>query len=282
MKIGFNMLLWTANVRAEHFPLMAELKGIGYDGVELFLGEPDVNHYKTIKAELNNLGLGATTVTCPPPEANPVSPEAGARAAGLDHMKWAIDATAALGGEVLGGPFHSAYAVFTGKAPTDDEYKWCADVMREAALYAQGAGITLATEVINRFECYMLNTTAQAAALCKAVDQPNFGFLYDTHHANIEEKNIREAITSSKNHLKVVHISENDRGAPGTGLVNWDDNFKALKEVGYDGWMTIEAFSPDDPEFAGMIHVYREYDPKEAIYAGGYQFIQDMLAKHGF
>lgn len=282
MKVGFNMLLWTANVREEHFPHMATLKQVGYDGLEFFLGEPDLNHYKTIKSELDNLGLGCTTVTCPPPEANPVSPDPDARAQGLDHMKWAIDATAALGGDVLGGPFHSAYAVFTGKAPTADEYKWCADVMREAALYAQGAGITLATEVINRFECYMLNTNAQAKALCEMVDQPNFGYLYDTHHANIEEKSVVDAITTGKDHIKLVHISECDRGAPGTGLVNWDDNFKTLKAVDYDGWMTIEAFSTDDPEFAGMIHVYRDYDPPEAIYGGGFTFIKEMLAKHGF
>ncbi|MGB0767684.1 MAG: sugar phosphate isomerase/epimerase family protein [Phycisphaeraceae bacterium] len=282
VKIGFNMLLWSSNIGEEHFPLLQTMKDVGYDGVEFFLGEPEIEHHNKVGAELQRLGLGCTTVTCPPPEANPVSPDATARAAGLDHMKWAIDATAALGGDTLGGPFHSAYKVFTGKGPTDDERKWCADVMREAAIYAQGANITLATEVINRFECYMLNTGAQAQQLCDMVDQPNFGYLYDTHHSNIEEKSIADAIATGKKHIKLVHISECDRGAPGTGVVDWDTNFKTLKEIEYDGWMTIEAFSPDDPDFAAAIHVWREYDSKEEIYAGGYKFIKDMLAKHNF
>ena len=282
MKIGFNMLLWTANVQQEHFPVMAKLKEVGYDGLEFFLGEPDLAHYKTIKAELDSLGLGCTTVTCPPPEANPVSSDAGARAKGLDHMKWGIDATAALGGETLCGPFHSAYAVFSGKAPTTDEFNYSVDVMRQAAEYAQQAGIALATEPLNRFETYLLNTSADAKRFCDQVDHPSFGYLYDTHHAHIEEKNAADAIKVGGSAIKHVHISENDRGAPGTGQIHWDTNFAALKEIGYDGWMTIEAFSPDDPEFAGMIHVFREYDPKEAIYGGGYKFIKAMLAKHQF
>jgi len=283
MKIGFNMLLWSANIREEHFPLMEELKNVGYDGVELSLGaDMDLEHHKKVGQELKRLGLGCTTVTCPPPEANPVSPDAATRAKGLDFIKWAIDATAALGGEVLGGPFHSSYKVFTGKGPTEEENKWCADVMREAAIHAQAADITLACEAINRFECYMLNTGAQAQALSQRVDQPNFGYLYDTHHCNIEEKNVRDAVVSGKDHIKLIHISENDRGAPGTGLVNWDENFKAFKEIGWDGWLTIESFSPDDPDFAAAIHVWREYDPKKDIYAGGYTFIKEMLKKHGF
>ena len=283
MKVGFNMLLWSANVGEQHYPIMAELKKVGYDGVELSLGaEMNLAHHKQVGEELKRLGLGCTTVTCPPPDANPPSPDPAIRAKGLDFIKWAIDATVACGGEILAGPFHSAYKVFTGKGPTDDEFKWCAEVMREAALYAQQAGITLATEPINRFECYMLNNGAMAQRLCKMVDQPNFGYLYDTHHCHIEEKNVRDAIVSGKDYIKHVHISENDRGEPGSGLVRWDDNFKALKEIGWDGWMTIEAFSPDDPAFAAAIHVWREYDPKQNIYDGGYKFIQSMLKKHGF
>lgn len=283
MKIGFNMLLWSSNIGEEHFPLLKTMKDVGYDGVELSLGANlDLEHHKKVGSELKNLGLACTTVTCPPPEANPPSPDPAIRAKGLDFIKWAIDATVATGGEVLGGPFHSAYKVFTGKGPTEDEYKWCADVMRDAAIYAQDAGVTLATEPINRFECYMLNNGAMAQKLCKLVDQPNFGYLYDTHHCNIEEKNVRDAIVSGKDHIKLVHISENDRGEPGSGLVNWDDNFAAIKEIGFDGWMVIEAFSPDDPDFAAAIHVWREYDPKENIYGGGYKFIKDMLKKHAF
>lgn len=280
MKIGFNLLLWSASITAERTDLFAKMKEVGYDGVEMFLGLPEIADYKKIAPVLKDHGLGCTTVTCPPPEANPVSPDPAARQKGLDHMKWAVDATAAMGGEILAGPFHSAYAVFTNKAPTEDEFNWSCDVMREAAEYAQQAGLTLATEPLNRFECYLLNTSAQARRMADQVDMPNFGYLYDTHHAHIEEKDITAAITTGGSAIKHVHISENDRGAPGSGLVDFDTNFAALKKIGYDGWMTTEAFSTDDPDFAGMIHVYRDYDPQEDIYQGGYAFIQKMLKNH--
>ena len=71
-------------------------------------------------------------------------------------------------------------------------------------------------------------------------------------------------------YLAHVHISENDRGTPGKGLVRWEESFKALKDANYEGWYTIESFSRADPDFANAINVWREYSdpgrlPKKAI-----------------
>src|SRR5579859_6007894 len=90
MKTGMNLLLWTTHVTAEHFPLFAKLKQAGYDGVEIPLFAGDAAHYKSIRKELDNHGLGCTTVCCATESANPISPDPGLRQAGLDHLKWAI------------------------------------------------------------------------------------------------------------------------------------------------------------------------------------------------
>src|SRR5262249_6518880 len=162
-------------------------------------------------------GLGCTAVTVCTPEANPISPDAHLRQAGLDRIKWALDMTAALGGTHLCGPYHSPLGVFSGAGPTADEKGRAADVLRKAAEHAAGLKVTLAIEYLNRFECYFLTTAADGKALVKAVDHPSFRLMYDTFHANIEEKAATPAIMGIADVLAHVHISENDRGTPGTG-----------------------------------------------------------------
>jgi D-psicose/D-tagatose/L-ribulose 3-epimerase len=281
MKYGMNMLLWTTHVTAELFPTMAKIKKTGFDGVEIPLFEGDINHYKSIRKELDNQGLRSTAVTCVGPDHNPVSPDAKVRAAALDRLKWAIDCTATLGGEVLAGPYHSAIGVFSGTGPTADEKKWAADVLRQTADYAQKAKVLLTIEYLNRFECYFLTTAADAKALVQSVNHPSFKSMYDTFHANIEEKNITQAITSFAGTFAHVHISENDRGTPGTGHVHWDETFKALRQVKYDGWLTIESFGRALPDLAAATKVWRDLFPSaDEVYTQGLRFVKEKWAAY--
>ncbi len=279
MKTGMNLLLWTTHVTSEHFPILAKLKAAGFDGVELPVFEGDTSHYQTIAKELKNLGLGCTTVTVVGPETSPISPDAKIRQAALDHHKWAIEMTATLGGGFLCGPYHSPLAVFSGSGPTDDEKKRAADVLRQSAEEAKKANVMLAIEYLNRFECYFLTTAAQARALVKQVDHPNFRMMYDTFHANIEEKKVTETIESVADSFVHVHISENDRGTPGTGMVHWDETFRALRQVTYDGWLVIEAFGRALPALASATRVWRDLFPAaEEVYTQGLRFMKEKWA----
>ena len=98
MKYGFNLLLWTTHLTAEHFPTLARLKAAGYDGVEVPLFEGDAAHFKTVRQELDNQGLKCSAVTVVGPDANPISPDAAVRARAVDRIKWAIDMLAVCGG----------------------------------------------------------------------------------------------------------------------------------------------------------------------------------------
>ncbi len=279
MKTGMNLLLWTGHVTAQHFPIFASLKKAGFDGVEVPLFEGDVAHYKTIRRELDNLGLGATTVTLVNEKANPISPDAAVRKAAVDQLKWAIERTAILGSKIMAGPFHSPLGVFSGTAPTEDEKKRAADVFRQAAEEAKKAAVTLAIEYLNRFECYFLTTATDARALVKRVNHPSFRMMYDTFHANIEEKNIAETIASVADSFVHVHISENDRGTPGTGHVHWDETFRALRKANYDGWLVIEAFGRALPELAAATRVWRDLFPSaEEVYTQGLRFMKEKWA----
>jgi D-psicose/D-tagatose/L-ribulose 3-epimerase len=279
MKYGMNLLLWTGNVTAEHYPLLAKLKAAGFDGVEIpvFGGTPD--DYKPLRAELDKNGLKCTTVTILTAETNAVSPDAGVRDRAVHWLKTVVDINHVLGAETVCGPYHSAIGVFSGTGPTADEKKRSADVLRQAAEHARQAKLMLAIEYLNRFECYLLNTAAGAVELVKMVDHPNFRTMYDTFHAHIEEKGQATAIRTVKPVLAHVHISENDRGTPGTGQVNWDAAFGTLAEIGYDGWMVIEAFGRALPDLAAATRVWRDLFPSpEEVYTKGLAFMKQRVA----
>lgn len=274
MKIGMNMLLWTNHVTEEHYPIVDQLKAVGYDGIELYMGDGDIKHYTKLGSHFSDLDLGVTTVTGLAPEENISSEDSTIRQAGLDRLKWAIDNAEALGADNICGPIHSSFAYFTRQPPTQDERKRSAEMLRKASEYAAQANVMLCPEALNRFECYLYNTMADLKTLVEAVDHPNLGAMYDTHHSNIEEKSQSEALKTIAPVLKHIHISENDRGTPGSGQVQWDDVFPTIKEIGYDGWLTIEAFSTIIPEFANAINVWRDYSPSREIYTEGLKFIK--------
>ncbi len=274
MRIGMNMLLWTDHVTEEYFPLIEQLKTTGYEGIEVPLGAGDEAHYASIGAFCDQLGLARTCVTSLLEETNIASPDPAIRAAGVDRLKWTIDQAAAMGAELICGPIHSAFAYFTNQQPTEDEKQWSIEGLQKAAEYAAQANIILTPEALNRFECYLCNTMAQIKEIVEGVNHPNVGAIYDTHHANIEEKSQQQAIELIAPYLKHVHITENDRGTPGKGQINWDEVFRTLKAVGYDGWLTIEAFSTTIPAFANSINVWRDFSPADEVYLEGFRFIQ--------
>jgi D-psicose/D-tagatose/L-ribulose 3-epimerase len=278
-KIGFNTLVWSAVVSDALFPVLERLKIIGYDGVECLIGSPDEKAYRRFGLHAKSLGLEVTTVFVVGKDENPVNPEAGIRAKALERMKWAIDRAHDLGAALIAGPFHSAHGLFAKHAPLDEEYLWSAEVLHAAGDYAEQAGVVLALEAVNRFECYLCNTMAQLGRLVNSTGHPCVKAMYDTHHANIEEKKTREAILEIAPVLAHVHISENDRGTPGEGHVQWKETFSTLAGINYNGWLTIEAFSRNDPDFANAINVWREYSKPWDIATAGLAFIRQQLGK---
>ena len=279
MTIGFNLLLWTGQLQEDQFSLLSSLKAAGYDGVELPVFAADTEHYKKVGAALRDQGLRSTAVTVIPDEAHsPCSPEAAHRAAAVDYLKGIVDSCHAAGSEILMGPYHQPLGVFSGHGVTEDEWKRAAEVHRKVADYAQEAGVKLVIEWLNRFECYFITTMQQGADYAALVDHPNFTTMFDTFHANIEEKNPAESLRKHIKSVGHVHISENDRGTPGTGHAQIKESIAVLKEEGYTGWLTIEAFGRALPELAAATRVWRDLFPApEEVYTKGIAYIKLCL-----
>ncbi|RYF71582.1 MAG: sugar phosphate isomerase/epimerase [Cytophagaceae bacterium] len=278
--IGFNVLAWSAVMSEKLNPITERLKAIGYDGIECFIDDQDVAAYRRFGDHLAQLGLQRTCVMVVGPDQNPVSESAKIREQAVSFLKEAIDRAHAMGATVICGPMHSAFATFSRREPQPSEYAYSADVLHAAGEYAQQANIILAPEALNRFECYLCNTMSQLLDLIRRADHPNVQAMFDTHHANMEEKRFPDAIRTISPVLAHVHISENDRGTPGDGHIPWDDTFRTLAELNYNGWMTIEAFTRNDIDFANSINVWREYNDPWDIAENGLKFIKMMQAKY--
>jgi D-psicose/D-tagatose/L-ribulose 3-epimerase len=280
MKTGMNLLLWTTEVKEEHDPILDRIKAMGFDSVEVPIFEiADRKPYERLGKRLKELGLGATAVTVMGPETNPISPDPAIRKAAVAYLETVLDRASAFGCEILCGPTHSAIGVFSGNGPTQDEFKHGVDTLRQAAEKAQGFGIKIAVEYLNRFENYFLTTAADTSKFVRAVDHPFLKMMYDSFHSHIEEKDQAKAIASCAAETIHVHVSENDRGIPGTGQVDWDGYWSGLKASGFTGYATIEAFGRALPALAAATKVWRDLFPDPmGLCQEGLDFIRKSTA----
>jgi D-psicose/D-tagatose/L-ribulose 3-epimerase len=278
MKFGMNLLLWSGDLSDALLPVLEKLKALGYDGVEVPIFDPSPEKFAPWSKRLDDLGLERTAVTIRTAIDNPISPDAAVRAAGVANMARTFECCQALGAKTLCGPYHSAIGEFSGQGPTRDEWRWGVESMKKNAENAARHGVMLGVEYLNRFECYLLNSAADTVRFVRDVAHPNCRMMYDTFHANIEEKNPAQAIRDCAEYTIHVHISENDRSTPGQGNIPWDQTFETLKETGYDGWMVIEAFGLALPEIAAATKIWRRmYQSEEQLAKDGLAFIKQHV-----
>ena len=278
MNIGMNLLLWTDHVIERHDELLEHIKEIGFDAVEVpIFDTSDIGPYERLGRRLRALDLRATAVTVMTMETNPIAIEPHIRDKAVEHLDRVMECGQAFGAEILCGPVHSAIGVFSGEAPTEEEFQRGVDTLKRVGEKAETRGIMIAVEYLNRFENFFLTTAAQTSRFVQAVDHPSIRMMYDSFHAHIEEKSQIEAVLSCANETIHVHISENDRGTPGTGQVDWEGVFTGLKESGYDGFLTIEAFGRSLPALAAATKVWRDLFPDAlGLCRDGYEFIKSQ------
>ncbi len=282
MKYGVNMLAWTMRVGPELEPLFFRIREWGFDGVEIFVSPDTPGDLQAVRDALHRADLERTTCSVLPRDANPVSAQREARGRGVEYLKQCAARTAELGARLFCGPLYASLGVMSGSRRTQAEWSWAVEGLQEVAGYAQRLGITLCLEPLNRFETYFLNTLDDAARLVREIGAPNVRVHFDTFHANIEERNPARALRSVAKELGHVHISENDRGIPGTGHNDWRGVLLALKEIGYDGWLTIESFAQPEPQLAAAAAIWRDLAPSgDELARQGLTFIKQLSRELG-
>jgi D-psicose/D-tagatose/L-ribulose 3-epimerase len=275
MKFGVNTFIWTANFDRSNLPLLPQLKAGGFDGVEVPLFRPAEFATADIARGLAENGLECTICSVLTGGLSIISDDAAVRRKTRVHMEECVKTAAEVGAKIMAGPLYSPVGYLPGRRRTADEWKWAVDCYQSLGPVLQQYGVTIAIEPLNRFETYFLNTAQDAAALCDQIGHPNVGVLFDTFHANIEEKDIAQGYRTVGRHLKHVHTCENDRGIPGTGHVEWKSVFQALHDLKYDGWLTIESFGFALGELSAAASIWRDIAPTpESIAYEGVKFLR--------
>ena len=280
MKLGVNTFIWSAEFTRAQLDLLPRIREHGFDGVEVPMFDPAGFPAAEIREAVAANGLECTVCSIIPAGRNLVSDDPEVRRRTRQHLHDSIEATAEVGARLIDGPLYSPVGYLPGRRRTPDEWKWAIDGYQSVTATLEACGVTLAIEPLNRFETYFLNTASDAAALCDAVGHPRVGVAFDTFHANIEEKNLARACRLLGAHLKHVQVSENDRGTPGSGHIDWASLLGALRDLGYDEWLTIESFGPSLGAFSAAVAIWRDIEPTpDSIAFDGVRFLRRALAE---
>lgn len=218
---------------------IARLAKFGYDGVEI-VGEPATMDATAIRRSLDEHGIPNSGICAIyTPERDLVSSNADIRRAAVAYVKECVDFAVALGGEVI-SVTPTACMKIRPEAEIEQELEWAAEGIREAGAYAGEHGIRLAVEPWNRYETYLVNRVAQSLELVGRVDLSSVGCMADTFHMAIEEADVAEAMRSVASRLYHVHFADSDRAAPGHGHTDFKPIVAALKDAGYEGYISFE------------------------------------------
>jgi D-psicose/D-tagatose/L-ribulose 3-epimerase len=251
----------------------------GFDGIEATLIHPTDFEASAMRRALEANDLACTVCSVLPRELSAISEDATIRAKTRTHLVDCIQVTAEAGSHGLAGPLYSPIDFFTGTRRTADEWKRAVEIYQSLEAELNSYDVQVCLEPLNRFETYFLNTTVDAIRFCDEVDNANVGILWDSFHANIEQKDLAATLRSTGRHLKHVHTCENDRGTPGSGHIDWDRIFLALNQLGYNGWLTIESFGFALGAIGSSIHLERFGCPSGIDRMGWYPVLE--LSRRG-
>jgi D-psicose/D-tagatose/L-ribulose 3-epimerase len=275
MKFGANTFIWSAQYDATVRAMLPTIKEKGFDGVEVPLFRPSEFPAAQIRRDMEANGLACNVCSVLVQGLSLIEQDASVRRQTQQHLRSSILAASEAGASLIAGPLYCPVGYLPGRRRTADEWSRAIESYQSVADALIQCNVTLAIEPLNRFETFFLNTAADAAALCDQVGHPNIGILFDTFHANIEEKDIAQGYRTVGRHLKHVHTCENDRGIPGSGHVEWTAVFQALKDLNYDGWLTIESFGFSIGELSAAASIWRDIErTPESIAFEGIQFLK--------
>jgi D-psicose/D-tagatose/L-ribulose 3-epimerase len=280
MKFGVNTFIWSAGIDDELLGRFAAIRREGFDGVELPIIRPERVPVPEVRRSLAENGLECTFCSVLPRELSAISNDAAVRQKTRDHLAECVRVAAETGARTIAGPLYSPVGYLPGRRRTQDEWKRAVECYQSLGAALEAHGVTVAVEPLNRFETYFLNTAADAVKFAGDVGHARVGVLFDTFHANIEEKDVAAALRSVAGCLKHFHACENDRGTPGSGHVDWAGVFQALEGAGYDGWVTIESFGFALGELSAAASIWRDLAPTaESIAFDGVKFLRRGLGE---
>ncbi len=278
-RLGAHTFIWSSEWSTEAATrIMPTAAAAGLDVVEIPLLRPDEIDVDITVALSREHGVAVTCSLGLPQRATLPDHPAAAEA----FLKTALDVAARLDSRCLTGVTYSSIGKLTGAPPTEDEYATIAKALKPVARHAASLGLELGLEPCNRYETHLINQGRQGVELIERIGEDNVFVHLDTYHMNIEEKGLASAIGEIGRHCRYIHLSESDRGVPGTGNVDWDGVFSGLAEIGFEGDMVLESFMVIHPDIARALSVWRPVAASsEELVEKGFGFLRECAAAHG-
>ena len=280
-QIGVNAWVWSSPVNTQEFGRLAPMvKRMGFDLIEFGIeSTSDLDYAQAAEIAKTN-GLGVSVCAAMGPDRDLIHSDESIRKNGMEYVRHCIDAAKTVGAKNVIGPLYSA--VGRTWQQTDDERKRDVDLLvgqlKELSKYAGDRGVGLAVEPLNRFETSFINLSSQAIEVVDRVDHPACGILLDTFHMNIEERSVGDAIRAAGNRVRQIHTCENDRGAPGSGHVPWQEVAQACRDIGFSGPYVIESFTNKVKSIARAAAIWRNFAPtQDALAQDGLKFLRTLL-----
>ncbi len=278
-RLGAHACLWAPEWTRDSAPAMCRAAAeVGLDLIEVPLLRPAEVDPEWSRKIAREHGLALTCSLGLPRDASlPARPEAAER-----FLEQALEVTARMGSWCLTGVTYGTIGGCTGEPPTEAEYAVLVDSLRRVARKAATLGLAFGLEPVNRYENHLLNTAEQTVALIERIGEPNLFVHLDSYHMNIEEKGFAAPLRAHASKIRYVHLSESDRGVPGTGNVHWRELFAALGETGFAGDLVLESFVHLHPDIAGALSVWRPVASGSAEVSGkGFAFLRERAREAG-
>ena len=226
---------------------LQDIADIGYEGVELFLRDPDLLDRSQLTKILEKTGLKVCCVGTAPIAAQDrltlSDPDKEKRAAAIGRVRKLIDFASAYGCTPVG------IGKFRGNLPSNDRssgWKWLRDGFLEICEYAEGKNVTIALEPQERGNLNNLISTHDGVVWVEQLGMSNYGLLLDTYHMSLEDESLTAGIVEAAGKIAHVHVSDSNRTAPGQGMLDFVAVVRALRAVGYDGFLSVEIAQPAD------------------------------------
>ncbi|TLP71256.1 sugar phosphate isomerase/epimerase family protein [Maribacter sp. ACAM166] len=259
INFGVSTWLWQSPFSTKSIDLFSKIKELGFDLVEIPVEDPQLIDAKEIKKALLDTGLKVSVCGAFGPTKDLTHNDPKVHRQCFDYLEQCFELCTVFEVDFLAGPMYSAVGKARLVSPEQRKIEWNLAVtnLQKACTMAEGHGLAIALEPLNRFESDMVNTAEDVMRLVTDINHTSARVLLDGFHMTIEEKNIRQAINTVGDKLIHVQVSENHRGIPGTGLTPWNDFKLGLADINYSGGLVIESFTPEIKELAAAVCIWK-------------------------
>ena len=223
------------------------LSRLGYQGIELGPEYLDQTGDRILE-QLNGTGIAVSAIVG---SIQLLDPDPAVRAAAIDLDRERLELAQRLGAiGVIEVPMFGPCRFDQG-SDLDLEDGILVEGLQNLAPDVRRTGVKILLEPLTRKETHYMNLQGHGARIIEAVGQPGFALLSDFYHMQMEEDDVSRTLEQSGGHTAYVHMADGEeRTEPGSLPFDYRPGFRALKEHGYSGWLTVESGATDNPEAA--------------------------------